>query len=535
MPGYSIQTFGCRASAADGEAIAASLEQQAGLWPCARGAADLIVVNTCAVTAEAERNARALIRRLGRENPSARVVVTGCYAQRAPAELAGLSGVHGVVGNSHKGRVAEMALALLAQVPSRETEPCSAAGAGFVPLASLLRPAAPLPTPGVPARKSTTQPAAASALPAAAAPPHTPVRLLHSPFPLSQTPESGAAPATPARQLLPGGAHSPGRVAPGPFAGEHAGASDLPLSLASHRRTRPVLKVQDGCGNRCSFCVIPETRGPSRSVPQADVLAAARAFASHGGQELVLSGINLGRWGRELGATLSQLVRALLEETALPRLRLSSIEPMDWDADLLALFSSYGRSRPGQHPRLAPHAHLPLQSGADEVLRRMYRRYRPWHYADKLQRLRALMPAAAIGADILVGFPGETDSLFEESYRFIAAQPLTYLHLFPFSPRPGTAAAALARAHPVPPGAVRERMQALAQLGREKQQAFARSFLGRPLSAVTLADGTATTANFLPVRLRGPVRTNQLVWLRPASLRAGVLQAEVSPGARQDL
>jgi threonylcarbamoyladenosine tRNA methylthiotransferase MtaB len=451
MPRYSIHNFGCRASAADGDAIAASLEH-AGAIPCSsRADADVLIVNTCAVTANAERTARALIRRARRENPDLKIVVTGCYAQRAPHDLQALPGVAAVLGNSHKALVAQAAINSLAPAQQRPS------ASGFVPLASL----------------ATTH---------------------HAPFPERHFPE-----------------HS--------IAGEHHdAATDLPLAIASPR-TRPILKVQDGCGNRCSFCVIPETRGPSRSVPLAQALAAARTFAETGGQELVLSGINLGRWGRDLtpARTLPELVRALLEETALPRLRISSIEPMDWGPELLALMTHYGH---GEHPRLAPHAHLPLQSGADAILRRMHRRYRPWHYAEKVHTLRAHLPDAAIGADVMIGFPGETDALFEENYTFLAALPLTYLHLFPFSPRPRTAAEAFHRDAAVPPATVHARMQALQALAADKQQAFADRFLGHSLSAVTLRDNTALTANFLHVPLPTPSPANRMLLLRIPQLGA---------------
>ena len=301
-------------------------------------------------------------------------------------------------------------------------------------------------------------------------------------------------------------------------------------------RTRPTLKVQDGCGNRCSFCVIPETRGPSRSVELEAAVEAARAFAEGGGQELVLSGINLGRWGRDLRpmGTLAGLIRAILEGTGLPRLRVSSVEPMDWDGELLGLFAEYGQGQ--GHARLAPHAHLPLQSGADAVLRRMHRRYRPWHYEGKVGALRALLPDAAIGADVMVGFPGETEALFRESFEFIEALPLTYLHLFPFSARPGTAAEAWHREAPVAAEAVRERMRALEALDASKREAFARRFVGRRVSAVTLRDGTALTDNFLPVDLvdvGAPEPANRLVSLWIASIRQGRLQGlvEGSPDA----
>ncbi len=188
----------------------------------------------------------------------------------------------------------------------------------------------------------------------------------------------------------------------------------------------------------------------------------------------MLSGINLGRWGRDLTPqrTLEELVSAILHETALPRLRLSSIEPMDWTPGLLALFRAYSGAR------LARHAHLPLQSGSDAILRAMHRRYRPWHYAEKLRLIRQLMPDAAIGADVMVGFPGESEALFEESFAFIAAQPFTYLHLFPFSARPDTRAWQLAQEHPVPPQAVARAYGTAACAGGRQKSSFPAEFFG---------------------------------------------------------
>src|SRR6185437_2326514 len=276
------------------------------------------------------------------------------------------------------------------------------------------------------------------------------------------------------------------------------------------------------CGNRCSFCVIPATRGPSRSIPLSVCLENVRRFVDAGGQELVLSGINLGRWGRDLSPaqSLLDLVTAILTQTSLPRLRLSSIEPMDWTPGLLALFREYAT---GPHPRLAPHAHLPLQSGSDTILRKMHRRYRPWHYAERTSAIRAVLPDAAIGADVMVGFPGETSKLFKESYDFIAAQPFTYLHLFPFSPRPGTPGWELHRNQPVPSEAVTERMASLRALIERKGLEFRSKFIGRKLSTITLvtakdvSDRQATsgiTANFLPIEIAGRIEPNRMLMVQ---------------------
>jgi threonylcarbamoyladenosine tRNA methylthiotransferase MtaB len=454
---YHVENFGCRASRFDGEAIAASL-RHGGLEAAAEaGAADVVIVNTCSVTAEADRQARAYLRRVRRQNPRARVLVTGCYAQRAPQEVAALPEVDAVIGNSHKALVAEIAgLAAGARGTAAEAR-------SFVPLAAIL--------------------------------------------------------------------HDDG------FA--HAELAALPFA-ADAQQTRPNLKVQDGCGNRCSFCIIPTTRGPSRSVAAARCLDDVRRFVERGGQELVLSGINLGRWGRDLepAQRFEELVRAILQQTALPRLRLSSIEPMDWSAELLAL---YGEFAAGEHPRLARHAHLPLQSGSDTILRRMHRRYRPWHYAERIERMRALLPDAALGADVMVGFPGETEALFEESYRWIEGLPFTYLHLFPFSARPGTPAWELHRAHPVPVRAVQERMAALRALIAEKSRVFRERLVGQTLSAVTVergADGSwseAMSDNFVKLAIEGAVPANRMVAARVTALRedglAAVMAAAAQPAA----
>jgi threonylcarbamoyladenosine tRNA methylthiotransferase MtaB len=502
---YHVENFGCRASRSDGESIAANL-RQSGLLPSpAPSSAHVVIVNTCSVTAEADRQARAFLRRIRRQNPNARIIVTGCYAQRAPQELADLPEVDAVIGNSHKSLVASVVMGFAASSLT--------AHENFVPLSALAPKVPGCPTPAAPG--------------------------------------FGAA-----------------RVHHDAFA--HTELATLPFAPDAHQ-TRPNLKVQDGCASGCSFCIIPTTRGPSRSVPLATCLDNVRRFvdrggiegACSGGLELVLSGINLGRWGRDLqpAQRLEDLVDAILRQTALPRLRLSSIEPMDWSADLLALFREFAVAPPSTdaapaanqsspalnsliaercalYPaRLAPHAHLPLQSGSDTILRRMHRRYRPWHYAERLAAIRSLLPDAALGADVMIGFPGETDALFQESYDFIAAQPLTYLHLFPFSARPNTRAWDLHRENPVPARAVQERMTSLRALISEKSRAFRSRFLGRALSAVTVEvrpDGTtdAVTGNFLKLTLAPenahPIPANRLVTARITHLTAEGLSGVAS-------
>jgi threonylcarbamoyladenosine tRNA methylthiotransferase MtaB len=452
-----VESLGCRANQADGDALAAGLAAQ-GCTLAESGPADVMVLNTCSVTAEAERDARAIIRKTVRDNPSARIVVTGCYAQRAPQELAALPGVTAVAGNSHKGAVVDLALG---RVPSGRN--------GFVTLDAIRLPS-----------------------------------------------------------LAP-------MLVSDDFA--HADIA-LPTQAGGNRRfeqrTRPSLKIQDGCGNRCSFCIIPTTRGASRSLPASRILADVESFLAGGGAEMVLSGINLGRWGRDLTPTqrLEDLIGRILAETALPRLRISSLEPMDWTEGLIAQFAHWGA---GEHPRLARHAHIPLQSGSDAVLRRMHRRYRPWHYAAQVEALRAASPHAAIGADVMVGFPGETDAEFQETYDFIAAQPLTYLHLFSFSARPGTPAWRLHQEAPVHGTAVRDRMRALRGLIEGKNRAFRQQFIGTRLSAITLRSdgpaGSALTDNFLPVALDGARSANQRILVQATALTADGVAGRVLRGA----
>ena len=274
-----------------------------------------------------------------------------------------------------------------------------------------------------------------------------------------------------------------------------------PVEDASGDRSRPNLKIQDGCNNRCSFCIIPFVRGRSRSMPAGEVTAQVRTLSANY-PEVVLSGINLGRWGREPGHTmrLAALVKQLLDETPIQRLRLSSIEPMDWSDDLLALVA--------ETPRIAKHIHAPLQSGSDTVLRRMHRKYRPRHYEDRIRKARASMPDAAIGADVMVGFPGETDVEFEQSRQFIDSLPFTYLHVFTYSQRPGTPAAENQAQVPMP--VRKERNRILRELASRKHAAFLQSMVGRELTAVTLDGGSALSDNFLKVKLVNPAQSRQI-------------------------
>ena len=412
-----IQSFGCRASQADGAAIEASLEDRGFSAVRDAAAADLVVVNTCTVTHGADVDARRVIRALHRDHPEAQILVTGCYAQRAPEELAGIEGVRWVIGNSHKTQIAEIV------------------------------------SPGA--------------------------EEYHGQILVSDIGAARTFQASPVRDIR-------------------------------EDRTRPNLKVQDGCSNRCSFCIIPTVRGRSRSAPLESVLEQVRDLAARY-CEIVLSGINLGRWGRDLpgGLRFVDLLRAILRQTEIQRLRISSVEPMDWSEELLQFIAG--------EPRIARHVHLPLQSGSDAVLKRMFRKYRTRHYATRLELARKLMPEAAIGADVMTGFPGETDAEFGETIRFVEQQPFTYLHVFTYSERPGTLA--VERGEPVPMPVRHERTRILRTISERKNLEFRRTLIGKTLSAVTLEQrGIALTTNFLKVQMAQPREPNQLVNLEIGAL-----------------
>jgi threonylcarbamoyladenosine tRNA methylthiotransferase MtaB len=279
-----------------------------------------------------------------------------------------------------------------------------------------------------------------------------------------------------------------------------------PATLMAGDRTRPILKIQDGCNNRCSYCVIPFVRGRSRSLPPDEVVAEVRELIGAGAKEIVLSGINLGSYGRDLTprAALGDVVRRVLEETALDRLRFSSIEPQDVTEDFVATVAS--------SDRVARHFHVPLQSGCDRILRAMHRWYRTEHYAERVIPIRRLLPDAAIGADVIVGFPGETDADFHATVEFIERLPFTYLHVFSFSARPGTAGTSLANT--VAPETIRERARALRELGQRKSAEFRTAQSGRAMRALTLARGgddwtEALTGNYLKVRIAGRHPANE--------------------------
>jgi threonylcarbamoyladenosine tRNA methylthiotransferase MtaB len=428
MATFSIENFGCRATEADAAALRRELLTGGLTLAGGHSSADVVVLNTCTVTAAADSQAREAVRKIHRANPEARIVVTGCYAQRAPEELAAIPGVAWVVGNSHQAEIPELVSGLGVR----------AANTDFVPVANLEDDAMSL-------------------------------------------------------------ARGPAKILTGDIFAQST-VQIAPATLIAGDRTRPILKIQDGCNNRCSYCVIPFVRGRSRSLPPDAVVSEVHMLCAAGAKEIVLSGINLGSYGRDLvpRAALADVVERILGETGLEQLRFSSIEPQDVTEDFVTLVAS--------SDRLARHFHIPLQSGSDRILRAMHRWYRTEHYAERVNLIRRLLPDAAIGADVIVGFPGETDAEFQATVEFIERLPFTYLHVFSFSTRPGTVAAALGDS--VPLQTIRERARALRELSQRKSAAFRAAQAGRTLRALTLARGgvdwtEALTGNYLKVRIAG--------------------------------
>jgi threonylcarbamoyladenosine tRNA methylthiotransferase MtaB len=466
MPTFHIEQFGCRATQADGAAIERQLCDRGCTLANSPSAADVVVFNTCTVTAAADAQARDAIRKLHTINPATQIIVTGCYAQRAPEELAALPGVTVVVGNSHKPQIPDLISPL---VPPTNLVP-----ANFIPVESLLA-------------SQVSSPAGARQV---------------YPGPL------GAIPATD-----PGSIHSVPHapILVGDIFDQHQ-LLVAPVLGGESNHTRPTLKIQDGCNNRCAFCVIPLVRGKSRSLRPEAVLEEIRGLANAGYKEIVLSGINLGAWGRDLSPRQNflDLLRQILDETELARLRLSSIEPLDVTRDLVALFAS--------SPRLAQHFHMPLQSAADKILAAMHRWYRSEHYARRIDFIREQLPNAAIGADCIAGFPGETEDDHAATMNFIDSRPFTYLHVFSYSVRPGTGAGNLP--DHVPGATIKRRARELRVLSEKKSTAFHSSQSGRRLSLLTLrhSDSTessewtpALSSNFLKLRLSGSWQPNQFV------------------------
>jgi threonylcarbamoyladenosine tRNA methylthiotransferase MtaB len=285
-------------------------------------------------------------------------------------------------------------------------------------------------------------------------------------------------------------------------------------------RTRAFVQVQQGCDHRCTFCVIPFGRGPNRSVPVGAVVAQVRALVEHGFQEVVLTGVDIASYGPDLPGRpgLGQLVRRLLAQVPeLARLRLSSLDPAAIDADLWRLIAD--------EPRLMPHLHLSLQAGSDLILKRMKRRHSPADAAAVIARARSARPGIAIGADLIAGFPTETDALFQETLAFVETNALPWLHVFPYSERPGTPAA---RMPAVPKPVRKERAARLREAGQAAAQAFFGTQRDRIVSILAETGRTGHTEHFAPVRLVAETTPGSLLAGRVIGTSGDALLAEAA-------
>ena len=406
---YAVVTFGCRVNQADSLEIEGEL-RALGAVGAPAAEADLVVVNTCSVTAAADQGARQTIRRVARDNPAARIVVTGCYATRAPGDLAPLPQVARIVPNTHKDDLVRD----LARAWNMTTAERFAGGDG--PCGSRLEP-------GVAGRTALT------------------------------------------------------------------------------------LRVQTGCDERCSYCIIPSTRGPGRSKPLGAIREAVARAAEAGYREVAITGVHLGSYGRDLadGTSLLSLARELAHWPGDMLFRLSSLEPMDCSRELVALVAA--------SPRLAPHFHLPLQHADDEMLAAMRRPYTLATYRALVDTIRERTPHASIGSDVIVGFPGETERHAAALVDYLESSPLTHVHVFPYSHRPGTEASAF---DGVPPSAVvRARGAAVRAISERLSRTFRASQAGKVRRALVVDDGTAAvTDNYLRVSLDVPRRRNE--WIEVA-------------------
>jgi threonylcarbamoyladenosine tRNA methylthiotransferase MtaB len=417
---YSVITFGCRVNQADSLAIEEQLAA-AGAESVAPGEADVVFVNTCSVTATADQGARQVIRRVARDNPSSRIVVTGCYATRRPEEIAALPNVVRVIGNEKKSQVLLLT-----------------------------------------------------------------------------------------RSLLPTGKRYSGRLGDGP-----CGAAVEP-GVAG--RTAYTLRVQTGCAEPCAYCIIPTTRGRPRSLPLKEVERELERVAAAGFREVALTGVHLGSYGRDLGHRCGlETLLAAAHAAALRhdvRLRISSLEPMDCTPAIVDLVAASSH--------LAPHFHLPLQHASNRILAAMRRPYTIEYYEGLVDRIHGAIPHASLGTDVIVGFPGESDADFDQLERVLGALPVSHVHVFPYSDRPGTPAAALAEK--VHGSTIRDRARRIRDVGQQRAADFAASQIGTIHRALTLEDGTlALTGNYLKLRIPEGRTRNEWVDVRVKSRESGEL------------
>ena len=421
---YSLVTFGCRVNQADSLRIEEDLRAR-GAVDAPPAEADVVVVNTCSVTSTADQGARQTIRRIARENPAARIVVTGCYATRQPEDVAALPGVVRIVPNPRKDQVLD-AIASSLDISTAERF------------------------------------------------------------------------------------------------GEGEGGCGASIEPGVAGRTAFTIRVQTGCEEQCSYCIIPETRGVSRSVAIDDLLGEVRRIADAGFLEIALTGVHLGSYGRDLEPRvgLIDLLRALGELDVDVTFRISSLEPMDCTPEIVRLVAASGG-------RFAPHFHLPLQHASDSVLRRMRRPYCLDFYKRLTDSLVDRLPHVSIGSDLIAGFPGETDDEFDANLSYLPCSPLSHVHVFPYSDRPGTAATAMA--DKVAPPLIRERAARLRQLGAELSQRFRAAQIGTIRDGLTIDDGsTVVTDNYLKLGIPPGLSRNQRVQVRVADRLTGTVLSVLS-------
>jgi threonylcarbamoyladenosine tRNA methylthiotransferase MtaB len=435
---YSVITFGCRVNQADSLGFEQEL-RTAGAVSASPQAADLVIVNTCSVTATADQGARQTIRRIARDNPDARIVVTGCYATRRPDEVATLPNVVRVIPNDDKPRM--MSFVRSVRLPASAPSGLDGATA----------------RPGRSGEREGWQP--------------DPVKADHTNGPIGE------------------------------------GPCGAPIEPGVAGRTAFTLRVQTGCAEPCSYCIIPATRGRPRSVVPGEILREVERIASSGFKEIALTGVHLGSYGRDLDrpTSLVQLLQHLdawcaktpdrrsakaLAERVL--FRISSLEPMDCSREIVDLVAD--------SDAFAPHFHLPLQHASNRVLSAMRRPYTIEYYSSLVGGIRSRIPHASIGSDVIVGFPGETDDDFERLASFLERSPLTHIHVFPYSDRPGTPASMMSGK--VAGTVVRERGRRVREIGQRLTQRFRDSQVGTTHLALTLEGGSlAVTGNYLKVRI----------------------------------
>ncbi len=430
----AITTLGCKVNQFESAALSDMFESMGHVLVKFSDQADIYIVNTCTVTGKTDFQSRQLVRRANRANPSAAIIVTGCYAQASPEHFLKMDGVRLVTGNAEKELLPEL-------IARMETNACKQVVAGDMKQAASIS-----------------------------------------------------------------------RMAPSSFRG----------------RTRAFIRVQDGCDSSCSYCVVPAVRGKSRSLPLEEVGIQLERLAAAGHLEAVISGVHLGMYGKDLApsVSLTDLLQFLENGSPIRRIRLSSIEPQEISADVISLIA--------HSSALCPHLHIPLQSGDDKILDAMNRTYDSGFYLELARTLCAAVPGLALGTDVIAGFPGETESNFTNTVELIESVPFAYLHVFPYSDRPGTAASAMKGK--VPADIVNRRAAVLRETGARKRRAFAESYIGKPLSVLIEGRKDRETGffkgfseNYIPVLVRDavPDDANRIVTALAESSESGRIIARV--------